>query len=177
MVSVLVEPVAFGSPDQPWYAVMVKPGQEKFTSRALRNRGFEELSPCCKVRRQWSDRIKQLEVSLFPGYLFCQLDPNDRLPVLTAPGVYGIVSFGGVPHPIDGAEVARIKLLVASGQNAEPWPYLKEGERVLIGTGPLSGMEGILIQVKNELRLVVSVTLLQRSVAVEIDADAVLPVR
>src|SRR5437764_7400051 len=107
MVSVLVEPVDLSSPIQPWYALMVKPGQEKFASRALRNRGYEELSPRCKVRRQWSDRIKQVEVSLFPGYLFCKLNPNDRMPVLTAPGVFGIVSFGGVPHPIDEGEVAR----------------------------------------------------------------------
>ena len=177
MVSVLVEPVDLTVPENPWYAVMVKPGQENFASRALSNRGYEQLSPRCRVRRQWSDRIKQLEVALFPGYLFCKFDPNDRLPILTSPGVFGIVSFGGVPHPIDDGEVARIKLLVASGKNAEPWPYLKAGERVLIGSGPLSGMEGILIQVKNQLRLVVSVTLLQRSVAVEIDAESVLPLR
>ena len=87
------------------------------------------------------------------------------------------MSFGGVPHPLDAAEVSSVKALVASGLETEPWPYLKTGERVLIGSGPLSGVEGTLLQIKNQLRLVVSVTLLQRSVAVEVDSDSVLNVR
>ena len=156
---------------------MVRPGHEKSAARAISNRGFEEFTPLRRVRRQWSDRVKESEVALFPGYLFCRFDVDDRLPILTAPGVYGIVSFGGVPHPLDAAEVSSVKALVASGLETEPWPYLKTGERVLIGSGPLSGVEGTLLQIKNQLRLVVSVTLLQRSVAVEVDSDSVLNVR
>ncbi len=156
---------------------MVRPGQEKSASRALSDRGYEEFTPLRRVRRQWSDRVKELEVALFPGYLFCRFDADKRLPVLTAPGVFGIVSFGGVPHPLDDGEVSSVKALVASGKETQPWPYLKTGERVLIGSGPLSGVEGNLVQIKNQLRLVVSVTLLQRSVAVEVDSDSVLSVR
>lgn len=165
------------SDPSPWFGVMVRPGHEKFASRALRNRGYEEFMPTYRERRRWSDRIKEVELALFPGYLFCRLNPQDRLPILTAPGVFGIISFSGVPHPIADAEVSRVKALVNNGKNPQPWPYLKAGQRVLIGTGPLSGVEGILVHIKNEYRLVASVTLLQRSVSVEIDADSVTPIR
>lgn len=161
----------------PWFAVMVRPGQEKFASRALSNRGYEEFLPLYRERRRWSDRIKEIELALFPGYLFCRFDPQYRLPILTAPGVYGIISFSGIPHPIDDAEVSRVKALVRDGKNPKPWPYLKVGERVLIGAGPLAGIEGILVHVKNEYRLVASVTLLQRSLSVEVDADSVTALR
>lgn len=161
----------------PWFAVMVRPGQEKFASRALSNRGYEEFMPLYRERRRWSDRIKEIELALFPGYLFCRFHPQYRLPILTAPGVSGIISFNGIPHPIDDAEVARVKALVKDGKNPKPWPYLKLGQRVLIGAGPLAGIEGILVHVKNEYRLVASVTLLQRSVSVEVDADSVTELR
>jgi transcription antitermination factor NusG len=161
----------------PWFAVMVRPGHEKFASRALSNRGYEEFMPMYRERRRWSDRIKEVELALFPGYLFCRFDPQYRLPILTAPGVFGIISFSGIPHPIEDAEVSRVKALVGNGKNPQPYPYLKAGQRVLIGSGPLSGVEGILIHIKNEYRLVASVTLLQRSVSVEVDADSVTPIR
>lgn len=161
----------------PWFGVMVRPGHEKFASRALRNRGYEEFTPWYRERRRWSDRIKEVQLALFPGYLFCRFDPQDRLPVLTAPGVFGIVSFSGIPHPIEDAEVGRVKALVQNGRNLQPWPYLKTGQRIVIGTGPLAGVEGILVGIKNEYRLVASVTLLQRSVSVEIDSDCVTPIR
>lgn len=163
--------------DLPWYAVTVRAGQERFAARALSNRGYQELTPQHRERRRWSDRVKEVEKALFPGYLFCRFDVNQRLPILTAPGVSGIVSFGGVPQAMDDGEVTRVKALVAEGKNPQPWPYIQTGQRVLIGSGPLAGIEGILIQVKNEFRLIASVTLLQRSMAVEIDADSVIPVR
>jgi transcription antitermination factor NusG len=169
-------PIQAGEP-LPWFAVMVRPGHEKFASRALSNRGYEEFMPLYRTRRRWSDRIKEVQLALFPGYLFCRFDPQNRLPILTAPGVFGIISFSGIPHPIDDAEVSRVKALVRDGKNPQPWPYLKAGQRVLIGSGPLTGVEGILIHFKNEYRLVASVTLLQRSVSVEIDADCVTPIR
>ena len=159
----------------PWYAVMVRPAHEKLASRALSNRGYEEFTPMYRERRRWSDRVKELDKPLFPGYLFCRLDPNNRLPLLTAPGVFGLVSFGGIPQEVDEAEVARIQALVRKGKNPQPWPYLKIGQRVRIYAGPLAGVEGILVQVKNEFRLVASIEMLQRSMAVEVDSDSVRP--
>ncbi|MDQ2945074.1 MAG: hypothetical protein M3Y27_03895 [Acidobacteriota bacterium] len=140
--------------------------------RALRNRGYDEFTPRYLEKRRWSDRVKEFEMPLFPGYLFCRFDLAQRMSVLSSPGVLGIVSFGGVPAPVDDTEVSHLKILTGSGKNPQPWPYLTEGERIRIGSGPLTGMEGIVIQLKNQYRLIASVTLLQRSVAVEIDSDS-----
>jgi transcription antitermination factor NusG len=132
--------------------------------------------PTHRVRRRWSDRVKDLDVPLFPGYVFCRFNPTNRLSVLTQPGVTGVVSFGNGPCPLEENEIETLQTLVASGLAVQPWPYLHIGKRVRIGSGALSGVEGLLIQVKNECRLVVSVNLLQRSLAVEVDSDGIYPI-
>jgi transcription antitermination factor NusG len=105
--------------------------------------------------------------------VFCRFNPKNILPVLKLPGVTGVVSFGQGPHPLDESEIERIRTVAESGLPVQPWPYLHVGERVRIEAGALSGLEGVLVQVKNEFRLVVSLNLLQRSVAVEVDSDRV----
>lgn len=129
-----------------------------------------------KIRRRWSDRIKELEEPLFGGYVFCRLDPLERLPVLTIPGVVRFVSVGRNPAPIEDCEIAAIQSVVSSGFPAEPWPFLRVGQTVRIEDGPLRDLEGLLINIKGSHRLVISVGLLQRSVAVEIDRDWVTPI-
>jgi transcription antitermination factor NusG len=156
-----------------WFALKVRSCHENTASLALKSRGFTEFMPTCSVRRRWSDRFKDIDVPLFPGYVFCRFNPKNKLPVLNLPGVTGVVSFGQGPHPLDESEIDRIRTLVESGLPVQPWPYLHVGERVRIGSGALSGLEGVLVQVKNEFRLVVSLNLLQRSVAVEVDSDRV----
>jgi len=162
-------------PHLEWFAVQTRQRYEKLVATALRNRGYEEFLPLYKCRRRWADRLKEVELPLFPGYLFCRLDPLYRLPVLTTPGVGLIVGIGKMPVPIDDREVAAIRSIVDSQLSAQPWPYLREGQQVRIEAGPLSGMEGIFLRNKGRHRMVVSVTLLQRSVAVEIEPDWVLP--
>jgi transcription antitermination factor NusG len=132
--------------------------------------------PTHRVRRRWSDRVKDLDVPLFPGYVFCRFNPENRLSILTQPGVTGVVSFGNGPYPLEENEIKTIQTLVASGLAVQPWPYLRIGKRVRIGSGALSGVEGLLLKVKNECRLVVSVDLLQRSMAVEVDSDSIYPI-
>jgi transcription antitermination factor NusG len=119
--------------------------------------------------------MKEIEEPLFPGYVFCKLDPSNQFPVLVTPGVISIVGAGKKPIPIDDSEMSAIETAVRSGVPREPWPFLHIGQRVSITSGPLSGLEGILHQVKDSRRLVLSVTLLRRSVAVQIESDWVRP--
>ncbi|MBE0660067.1 MAG: UpxY family transcription antiterminator [Bryobacteraceae bacterium] len=166
----------FGGGVREWFAVRVRSNQERMVSLYLREIGYEEYSPSFKVERQWSDRIKLIDQPLFPGYVFCKLDLTDRLPIMKAPGVVGLVGVGRSPVPVPAVEVERVRRMVSSGLLVTPWPYLKVGQQVLIERGPLAGLEGILERVKNKLRIVVSVTLLQRAVAAEIDRAWVRPV-
>lgn len=161
----------------PWFALQVKPLREKFVGSVLAGKGFTEFVPLYSDRRRWSDRIKEVELPLFPGYLFCRLDFNNRLPVLVTPFVTGIVGAGRTPIPVQDSEVEAIRTIVTSGQDALPWNFLPTGCLARIEEGPLQGLEGVLIEVKKRHRLVVSVTLLQRSVAVEVDRRWVTPVR
>jgi transcription antitermination factor NusG len=160
----------------PWYALQVRPRFEKVIASTLLNKGYEGFLPLYRKRSRWSDRIKEVQLPLCSGYLFCRLDLNHRLPVLITPGVMQIVGVGRVPHPVDDAEIAALQAIVISGLQAEPRSYLTAGQRVRIEIGPLAGTEGILVGLKGAHRLVVSVNLLRRSVSVEIDESWVLPV-
>ncbi len=153
-----------------WYALKVQSRMAKLASMTLRAKGFEEYLPVYRSRRRWSDRTKELEIPLFPGYLFCRFDPFDRLvPVLTTPGVTGLVSAGKTPIPVPESEIDSVRMLLRSGLEAQPWPYLPVGTKILITNGPLAGVEGIITDANDVERLVVSITLLQRSLAVVID--------
>ena len=140
-----------------------------------RQKGFEDFLPLYNVRRRWSDRFKTVELPLFPGYVFCRLDARNRLPLLTIPGVAGIVGLGKIPVPIDDAEIAALQVAVSAGLLAEPFPFLEVGQRIRLEEGPLQGLEGILVEVRKQQRIAVSVSLLKRSVAVEIDRNWVRP--
>src|SRR5579863_3428490 len=164
----------------PWFALQVRTRNEAGVAEQLSGQGYERFLPLYKVRKRWSDRIKEVNAPLFPGYLFCRFNPQDRLPILKTPGVIQIVGFNNGPTAVDEAEIRSIQTLVTAGVPHQPWPFLAAGDRVRIESGPLLGLEGILIDVKRSHRLVLSVTLLQRSVAVEIDSaliTAVSPTR
>jgi transcription antitermination factor NusG len=166
-----------GDVPHPWYAVRVRSNREHLVSVHLREHGYEQFAPSYKVERQWSDRVRKIDRFLFPGYVFCRLDPHDRLPVLMLPGVVDLIGFGKLPAPIPDAEIDRVRKMVESGLPVASWPYLTAGDTVLIESGPLAGLEGILLRTKGKYRLVVSVNLLQRSVAAEIDRGWVRPLR
>jgi transcription antitermination factor NusG len=159
----------------PWFALQVRTRHELTIGEQLRGRGYEPFIPVYETRKRWSDRVRVFEAPLFPGYLFCRLDIQNRLPILSTPGVAQIVGFGKVPHPVDEAEIGAIQALVSSGLASQPWPFLQSGDKVHIERGPLRGLEGVLLEVRGAQRLVLSVTLLQRSVAVEIDPVFVRP--
>jgi transcription antitermination factor NusG len=161
----------------PWFALQVNSRKENWISALLVGQGYECFLPKYESVRQWSDRRKEIASPLFPGYLFCRFNPLERLPILKTPGVIQIVGCNRNPVPIDKQEIQAIQRMIESSFAGQPWPYLEVGERVRIQSGALSGLEGILVSLKGNYRLVLSVTLLKRSVAVEIDASAVQPSR
>lgn len=153
-----------------WFAVRVKSRCERTVAAMVAGKGFEEFLPFYQCRRRWSDRVKLVEFPLFPGYIFCRLNPQHRLPILTVPGVLNFVGVGKVPVPIDEAEIAAIQNAVKSGLPVEPWPFLEVGQRVRLEDGPLAGVEGIIAGHSKHDRIVVSISLLRRSVAVTIES-------
>jgi transcription antitermination factor NusG len=160
----------------PWYAVHVRSNCERLVHRALEDKGYELFLPMYSEQRRWSDRVKQVDVPLFPGYVFCRFDSQDRLPVLQAPGVVQIVGNGKLPVPIAEEEIEAVKIVLKSNLPYLPWPSLAPGHRVVVDRGPLMGVQGVLLQTRYPRRLVVSITMLHRAVAVELDANWVRPV-
>lgn len=153
----------------PWFAVQVRTCAETSAANHLQSNGYECFLPLGKTRRRWSDRMKELEAPLFPGYLFCRFDVYNRLPILKTPGVLQIIGAGKVPIPVEETEIAAIQRLGQSGLTTQNWPFLQVGQTVRIEHGPLRGLPGIVVGIKSQLKLILSVTLLQRSVAVELD--------
>jgi transcriptional antiterminator NusG len=159
-----------------WVALQVRSRSEKFVASALTSKEIEVFLPLYTTRRRWSDRVKELELPLFDGYVFCKLNLLYRMPALTIPGVIQFVGVGKTPVPIEEGEITALQSVIKSGLPSMPWPFLKVGQQVRVEHGPVRGLEGILLQVKGSHRLVLSVSLLQRSVAVEVDRDSITPV-
>jgi len=153
----------------PWFALLVRGSREKIATLFLEHSGYQCYLPVSKFTRRWSDRLKEVEVALFPGYLFCRMNPDDRLPVLLTPGLIQIVGVGKTPLPVDEQEIVAIQRAATTGISIIPWPYMKVGYVARIEQGPLKGLTGIVVKIKSGMKLVLSVSLLQRSVAVEID--------
>jgi len=154
-----------------WYALAVKPQHEAKAYQGLSSLGgIEGFHPTYKDKRNWSDRVKILDSPLFPGYVFGRFQyPSERVPVLRVPGVRSIVGFGDAPSTIAEEEIDMIRTVVNSVFPVRPWPFLRAGQRVRIEHGPLRGVEGIILQQKDEWQMVVSVELLQRSISVLVD--------
>jgi transcription antitermination factor NusG len=125
--------------------------------------------------RHYSDRVKKVKAALFPGYLYWRFNPQSRLPILQTPGVQQVVGGSLGPTPIEESEISGLQRAVAQGLAAPPWPFLRCGDRVRIAYGSMAGVEGILLYEKGSHLLVISIELLQRSVAIEIGRDCVRP--
>jgi transcription antitermination factor NusG len=159
-----------------WYAVYTCPRHEKSVALQMERQHVPSFLPLYKSVRRWKDRRKQLELPLFPGYVFVQLALKDRLQVLQTSGVVQLVSVNGKPAPLADLEVEALRTALARNIVAEPHPYLRLGRRVRVGNGPLAGLEGILVRRKDRFRVVLSVHLIERSVAVEVDESEIQPV-
>jgi transcription antitermination factor NusG len=165
-----------GSDSQQWFALQVRTRWESSTALLLSGKGYQTFLPTYKVRKRWKGKVREADSALFPGYVFCNFNAQKRLPVLITPGVISVVGQGRIPQPVDEREIEAIQKVVASGFRAEPWPYLEIGQKIRIEQDVLQGLEGILINFKGNQRIVVSVSLLRRSVALEIDRSCVRPI-
>ena len=160
------------SADSPaaWHALYTRYQHENIVDQLLREKGFETFLPLYQVHRQWKDRVRQLWVPLFPSYVFIRGGLERRLEIVTTTGFHAIVGSGERAGEITAAEMEAIRQLIETRLKVEPHPFLRVGDRVRVKTGPLAGFEGILTRKKNQHRLVLSVELLQQSVATEVDA-------
>lgn len=153
-----------------WFALYTRHQHEKSVARLLSGKGVETFLPLYNAAHRWKDRVKRLSLPLFPNYVFVLAGADRRAAILQAPGIYDFVRLSGSPVPIPAEEIEAVRRVVEKGLSVEPHPFLKFGDRVRLRTGPLEGIEGILVRKKNLYRLVISVELLVRSVAVEVDA-------
>jgi transcription antitermination factor NusG len=160
-----------------WYAACTSPRHEKKVAQQFEGNCVPYFLPLYRSLRRWKDRRKQIDLPLFPGYVFVHVALKDRLQVLRVPGVVQFVSFGGKPAVLPSAEIESLRNGLIRGVLAEPHPYLKLGHRVRVHSGPLSGQEGILVRRKEKFRVVLSIHLIQRSVAVEVDESEIEPIR
>jgi len=158
-----------------WIAIRVRTRYETAVARTLKNKGYEQFVPMGSVCSRWSDRNKTLLSPLFPGYVFCRLDSASCGPIVTTPGVIYILRTGDRMASIPQEEIAALQAVAHARAPAEPYPYLAAGDRVQIESGPLAGVRGILLDRGNGVRLVISVSLIQNSVSVEVDRCNVAP--
>jgi transcriptional antiterminator NusG len=153
-----------------WYAAYTSANHEKRIAEQLARRSVEHFLPLYEAARRWKDRRVRLRLPLFPGYIFVRLALRDRLQVLQVPGVANLVGFSGTPVPLPQEDIDALRASLSHGVRTASHPYLNVGRRVRVKSGPLAGMAGILARRKNGARFVVSVELIQRSIAVEMDA-------
>lgn len=158
-----------------WYAAYTCANHEKRVAAELGARDVEHFLPLYSSVRRWKDRRVQLELPLFPGYVFVRFALCDRLRVVQIPSVVRLVGFGGLPAALPDMEMEIMRSGFSQSLRAEPHPFLTVGRRVCITAGPFAGLEGILKKRKSSLRVVVSLELIQRSVAVDVDAADVRP--
>ena len=156
---------------QPWFALRVKPNHEKRVSELINGQGLEEFLPLYRVRRRWAQRWQNIDTPLFPGYVFSRFERQSWTTIINTPGVIDAVRFGSTLASIEDEEIRALQSVQRSKLAMEPSPYLRPGQLMRVTAGPLAGINGTLIEMKGLTRLVLSVTLLQRSVLVEIDRN------
>jgi transcription termination/antitermination protein NusG len=160
-----------------WYAVYTKSRHEKRIKEQLDHRSIESFLPLYEAIHRWKDRRVTVSLPVFPGYLFVRISlPEHRLPVVAVPGIVSLVGALGCPTPIADREIEVLKVCSMRGYKMVPYPYLVAGGRVRVHNGPLADLEGILLRRRGKSRLILSVKLIARSVAVEVDAADVAPV-
>jgi transcription antitermination factor NusG len=160
-----------------WYAAYTSANHEKRVAEQLAQRSVENFLPLYQSVRRWKDRRVKLQLPLFPGYVFVRLVLPDRMQVLQIPGVAKLVGFNGTPTALPQEEIDSLRTSLEGGVRAEPHPFMTAGRHVRVKYGPLAGMTGILVKRKNRARFVVSVELIQRAIAIEIEETDLEPVR
>jgi transcription antitermination factor NusG len=152
-----------------WYVLYTCVHHEKKVADQITRRNFSCFLPVYRSVRRWKDRRKQLEFALFPGYVFVCMSLQHKLRVLDVPGVVNLVSFNGKPAPLPAEEIENLRDRLSRDLKVEPHPYLRTGRRVRVRSGALEGLEGIVVRRKESCRIVFSIDLIQRSLAIEVD--------
>jgi transcription antitermination factor NusG len=160
----------------PWFALQTKSKNEIKVEHLLKQKGYECFTPTYRRKRKWSDRTVEIDFPLFPGYVFCRFNTSVLGKAVSTQGVVRIVGFGGNPAEVAIEEVEALQLLAQSDFLREPWKYLPDGTQIVVETGPLAGVQGIICAGENKRQLVISITLLQRSVAIQLDEGTVISV-
>jgi transcription antitermination factor NusG len=158
-----------------WYAVYTYPRHEKTVTEQLEWKSVEAFLPTFAYESRWKDRKVTIAAPLFPGYVFTRIRSSERARVLGTPSIVRILSFNGIPAPISDDEIDAIRLCVDRGATLEKHSFLKVGERVRVVAGSFEGLEGIVIRQKNGCKLVISIDLIHRSVALEVNAELLEP--
>ncbi len=159
-----------------WFAVQVRSGREAYAAALMETKGLTVFCPTYRHKTVRSTGAKAIiQKALFPGYLFCRIDLNNRMPVLETTFVASIVSVGKAPIEIPPSEIESLQTLIANAPDPQPDPYLSVGQKVRVTEGPLTGVEGAVTRTRDKYRVVVAITLLQRAVSAEVDRCAVLP--
>ncbi len=164
-----------GAVEEQWYAAYTCANHEKRVAQQLEQRLIRSFLPTYQSVRRWKDRRKLIELPLFPCYIFVQMDAKNRLDLLRLPGVLGLVSFRGKPAPVRSAEIENLQRGLKDKTSVHAHPYLKAGRKVRIRSGSMAGVEGVLVRKRDCTRIVLSISLLQRSVSVDIDEADVEP--
>jgi len=162
--------------DKCWFAIQVRPRHELVTSTILHAKGYEEFVPLYRSKRQWSDRKKVVDLPLFAGYVFCRFDATIQWPIVSTAGVIRIVGTRNGIAMIEDREIEAIQTVAKCGMTAEPCIYPKVGDLVRVADGPLAGHEGLVTQYKNNQRFIITVNLIQSSIAVEVDGFSLVPI-
>lgn len=158
-----------------WYAIATKPRHEKVVSKQLQSGSFESFLPVIRTLSRWKDRRVEIERPIFPGYVFTRIDLLERTKLYTVPGIVRIISFNGKPAPIDDSEIEGIRTCLTRGRFPAPYPFPALGDRVVVVSGALQGLRGLVVRNKKQCRIVVSIRLIHQSVSVEIDANLLEP--
>jgi transcription antitermination factor NusG len=159
-----------------WYTVYTRTRHEKSVAEHCAQRGVTAFLPLYQVQRRWKQRLAHVLLPLFPSYLFVHIALQDRFRILGLPGIVSLVSFNNVPAAVPESQIESLKQAVILGR-AEPYLYLYSGKRVRVTAGPLVGLEGIIVEVKNRVQVIVSFEWMARSVAVSLDAADVEALR
>jgi len=161
-------------PAQEWFALYTKSRHEKFVESQLLKKGIEAFTPKITLKKKWTDRVKLMEEPLFKSYCFAKFSLNKKIKILSQKGVVSIVHFSGQCIPVEEVVINSLRILMENKLNLDPYPYLKEGDKVVIKKGPLKGLEGFIVEKRNRnTSLVVSVDAIASSVKCIVDADYV----
>ncbi|HEY6339369.1 MAG TPA: UpxY family transcription antiterminator [Candidatus Sulfotelmatobacter sp.] len=152
-----------------WYALYTAPRHEKKVAEQIHRRGITCFLPLYRSVRRWKDRRKELDLVLFPGYVFLRIALQNRLQVLQLPGAVRLVTFNGQPAPLVGGDIENLRLRLSHPGKIEPHPFLRVGRRVRVRSGPFQGLEGIIQRTRDRCRVIFSIDLIMRSIAVEVD--------